>query len=300
VWTYVRLFVLPFGQNADPDVAISHGLLDHGAIVGLLAWAAVAGAAWFYRKRWPLASFGGFVYLLLIAPTSSFIPIADVLQERRLYLPFLGLALVCLEFLRRFEWKQRVMIEAPVLLLLLALTYQRSGVWGSPLALWQDSVAKSPNKVRPRFQLAEVYYEQQKFQQAVESYQIAAQLAPPDYRLLVNYGLALDQTGRHDEALAKLQQAAGLEVDPEVWTLIGQVYGEQQKTDQALQALSRAESINPGFEMTYAVRGNVYESVGRLKEAEEQYQHALRIDPYNDAVRDALTRVQRERVPRLK
>jgi Tfp pilus assembly protein PilF len=300
VWTYVRLFVLPYGQNADPDVAISHSLLDGGAIIGLLAWVAVAGAAWFYRQRWPLASFGVFVYLLLIAPTSSFIPIRDVLQERRLYLPFLGLALVCLEFLRRLEWKQRVMIEAPVLLVLLALTYQRSEVWGSPLALWQDAVAKSPNKVRPRFQLAEVYYDQQKFPQAVENYQIAAQLAPPDYRLLVNYGLALDQTGRHDEALAKFLQAAALELDPEVWTLIGQAYGEQQKTDQALQALSRAESINPGFEMTYAIRGNVYESVGRLKEAEEEYQHALRIDPYNDAVRDALTRVQRERVPRLK
>ncbi len=160
LWTYVRLFILPYGQNADPEVAISHGLLDGGAIIGLLAWAAVAGAAWFYRKRWPLASFGVFVYLLLIAPTSSFIPIADVLQERRLYLPFLGLALVCLEVLRRFDWKQRLMVEVPVLILLLAvLTYQRSGVWGSPLALWQDTVAKSPNKVRPRFQLAEVYYD---------------------------------------------------------------------------------------------------------------------------------------------
>ncbi len=116
----------------------------------------------------------------------------------------------------------------------------------------------------------------------------------------MNYGLALDQTGRHDEALAKLQQAAALELDPEVWTLIGQVYGEQQKTDQALQALNRAESINPRFEMTYAIRGNVYESVGRLKEAQEEYQHALRIDPYNDAVREALTRVQRERVLPLK
>jgi protein O-mannosyl-transferase len=294
VWTYVRLFVFPYGQNADPDVAISHGLFDGGAIFGLLAWVAVAGAAWFYRNRWPLASFGVFVYLLLLAPTSSFIPIQDVLQERRLYLPFLGLALVCLEFLRRFEWKQRLMIEAPVLLVLLALTYQRSQVWGSPLALWQDTVAKSPNKVRPRFQLAEVYYDQQKFPQAVENYEIAAKLGTPDYRLLVNYGLALDQTGRHDEALARLQQAAVLDFDPEVWTLIAQVYGEQHKVDQALQALNRAETINPAFEMTYAIRGNVYESIGALSQAMDEYQHALRIDPYNDAVREALARVQRE------
>ncbi len=37
VWTYVRLFFLPFGQNADPDVAVSQSLLDHGAIFALAA-----------------------------------------------------------------------------------------------------------------------------------------------------------------------------------------------------------------------------------------------------------------------
>lgn len=294
VWSYIRLFVLPLDQNADPDVAISQNVMDHGAIFGLIALAALVGVAWFFRKRWPLASFGIFTFLLLIAPTSSFIPIQDVLQERRVYLPFIGLALVCLEILRRFEWKQRATIEAAVLLVLAAATYQRSAVWGSPIALWQDTVAKSPNKMRPRFQLAEAYYDQQNFAEAVKNYEIASNLAPPDYRLLVNYGLALDQAGNHNEALKKLRQASELEVDPEVWTLIAQVYGEQHNTTEAMKALEQAEEINPRFEMTYAVRGNVYESVGDLKDAESEYQHALRIDPYNDAVREAVQRVQRE------
>jgi protein O-mannosyl-transferase len=298
VWTYVRFFFLPFGQNADPEVAISHGLLDSGAIFALAAWIAVAGAAWFYRKRWPLASFGVFVFLLLLAPTSSFVPIQDVLQERRLYLPFLGLALVCHEFLRRLEWKQRLMVEVPVLIALLVLTYQRSQLWGEPVALWEDTVAKSPNKIRPRFQLAEAYYDLHRFPSAVANYEIASHLGPPDYRLLVNFGLALDQTGRHDQALEKLQQASTMEVDAEVWTLIGQVYGEQGKITEALQALQRAESINPQFEMTYAIRGNVYESVGNLNAARDEYRHALNIDPNNDAVRQALEGVERKAVPR--
>ncbi len=293
VWAYVRLFVLPLGQNADPDVPLSHGLLENGAIVGLLAWVAVAVGAWFYRKRWPLASFGVFVYLLLIAPTSSVVPIQDVMQERRVYLPFLGLALVCLEPLRRFEWKQRILVEAPVLLVLLAITYQRSSVWGDPMVLWQDTVAKSPKKVRPRFQLAQAYYEQGKFQQSAENYEITTHLAPPDYRLLVNYGLALDKIGRYDDALIALQQAAALEYDPEVWTVIAQVYGQQQKVTDAMHALDQAQAINPGFEMTYAIRGNVYEfGLGDLASAAEQYRHALQLDPYNEPVRKALERVQ--------
>ncbi len=294
VWTYVRMFVLPFGQNADPDVAVSHTLLDLGAIVALAAWAAVVAAAWIYRRRWPLASFGVFVYLLLIAPTSSVIPISEPLQERRLYLPFLGLALVCLEFLRRLDWKQRVAIEVPVLIVMAALTYQRSAVWGSEMALWTDTVAKSPKKVRPRLQLADAYYQRSQFAEAAENYEKAARLAPPDYLLLVNYGLALDRGGHYEEALAKLKQAAALEYDPQVWALIGQVYGQQHKTDEAFEALDRAERINPGFELTYEIRGNVYEfDLGNKVSAAEQYRRALQIDPYNDAVRQALERVER-------
>jgi protein O-mannosyl-transferase len=294
VWIYVRMFFLPLGQNADPETAVSHTLLDSGAIVAQAAWVAVVAAAWIYRKRWPLASFGVFVFLLLVAPTSSVVPISEPLQERRLYLPFLGLALVCLEFLRRLDWKQRVMVEVPVLIVLLALTYQRSAVWGSDMALWTDTVAKSPKKYRPRFQLAQVYFDRGEFTEAAENYGVAAGLAPPDYRLLVNYGLALDRGGHYQEALAKLNQAALLEKDPEAWSLIGQVYGQMHKSDEAFQALDQAQSIDPGFEMTYAIRGNVYESLGNKVSAAEQYRRALQIDPYNDAVRQALGRAERQ------
>jgi Tfp pilus assembly protein PilF len=173
----------------------------------------------------------------------------------------------------------------------MALTYQRSAVWGSDMALWADTVAKSPKKMRPRFQLAQVYFDHGQFAEAADSYAIAANLAPPDYRLLVNYGLALDRGGHYDEALAKLRQAAALEYDPEVWTLIAQVYGQQHKTDEAFEALNRAQAIDAGFEMTYAIRGNVYESLGNMVSAAEQYRRALQIDPYNDAVHKALDRV---------
>jgi Tfp pilus assembly protein PilF len=293
LWTYVRMFVLPIGLNADPEVTVSHTLFDSGAIVGLAAWVAIAIAAWIYRKRWPLACFGVFVYLLLASPTSSFIPISEPLQERRLYLPFLGLTLVCLEFLRRLDWKQRVMIEVPVLLVMAVLTYQRSEVWGSPMALWMDTVAKSPNKLRPRFQLAHAYYEQNKFTEAAENYEVATRLGPPDYRLLVDYGLALDHGGHYEEALLKLRQASTLELDPQVWALIGQVYGQQGKPDLAFEALDRAQDIDAAFEMIYAIRGNVYEfNMGNKVSAAEQYRRALELDPYNDAVRQALQRVE--------
>jgi protein O-mannosyl-transferase len=292
LWTYVRLFFLPAGQNADPEVAVSQGLLDQGAIIALAAWVAVGVAAWIYRKRWPLASFGIGMFLLLLAPTSSVIPIADVLQERRLYLPFLGLTLVCLELLRRLRLQQRLMIEVPVLLFLMFLTYQRSTIWGSPLALWQDTVAKSPHKVRPRFQLAYAHYELGQCGEAADNYEIASRLAPPDYRLMVDWGTALDCAKRQPEAIQKLQAATQLERDPQAWALIGQVYGKQKRSAEALEALDQAEKINPDFAMTYAVRGNVYQSIGDCRAAVREFQHALVLNPAYQGLSEVLEKVQ--------
>jgi tetratricopeptide (TPR) repeat protein len=290
VWMYVRLVLLPFGQNLDPDVAITRSAFDPAAILGLVAAAALLVAAWIYRRRWPLACFGVFVFFLLLAPTSSIVPIQDPMAERRVYLPFLGLTFVALEFLRRIKLRQRLMIEAPVLVALLILTYQRSAVWANPMALWTDAVQKSPNKLRPRSQLAFAYYEQQDCQKAAQNYEIASRLAPPDYPLLVNWGHSLDCSGHPDEAVQKLREATLKERDPQAWVLLGQAYGRRNEVAEALKFLREAETINPNYVMTFAVRGNLYESIGDFPNAIQQYQKAVALDPNNEPVRQALAR----------
>jgi len=291
IWMYVRLFVLPFGQNVDPDIPLSRTLIDHGAIAGLVGLLAVVTAAWIYRKRWPLAAFGVFVFLLLLAPTSSFVPIKDVLAERRLYLPFLGLLLICLEFLRRLRTEQILWAGAAVLVACAALSYQRNQVWASPLALWQDTVAKSPRKLRPRFQLAFAYNEQRNCQEAAQQYEVASQLGPSSDDLLVNWGLALNCVGRYQEAIYKLQQALMFKDTAHVRAELGMVYAKSGRMQEALQELAQAERLNPRFEMTYVYRGNIAELAGDRAAAAREYQRALAIRPANAAARDALLRV---------
>ena len=291
IWTYLRLIVLPFGQNLDPDIAISKTSLDPAAIAGLIGLAGLLIAAWMHRKRWPLACFGVFVFFLLLAPTSSIVPIQDPMAERRIYLPFIGFAFVVLEFLRRLKLRQRLAIEIPVLLVLLALTYQRNAVWASPMALWSDAVEKSPHKLRPRSQLAFAHYELGNCAKAAENYEIASHLATPDYPLLVNWAYSLDCSGHPEEAIQKLREATTRERDPQAWALLGMVYGKQHQTTEALSSLDEADKINPNYVMAVAVRGNVYESIGDFPKAIQQYQKAVALDPNNEPVRQSLARV---------
>ncbi len=275
----------------DPDVAVSHSLLDHGAIFGLAALVALVTAAWIYRKRWPLAAFGVFMFVLLLAPTSSFVPIVDVSAERRLYLPFLGLVLVCLEFLRRLKITQAAWTGVAILAMCSVLTYQRSAVWASPVALWQDAANKSPQKWRPHFQLASALYESEQCPEAAQAFEAASRLAQPAWDLLTDWALALDCEGKWQEAVAKLQQAFQIEHSAHIQSQIGMVYAKHSQWPQALAALAEAEKIDPRFEMTYVYRGNIYEVAGNKAAAAAQYQRALALNPSNSVARDALTRV---------
>src|SRR5579872_39630 len=291
IWTYIRLFFLPFGQNVDPDVALSHNLLEHGAIFGLAALAALIAAAWIYRKRWPLAAFGIFIFLLLLAPTSSFVPILDLSAERRMYLPFLGLVLVCLEFLRRLPVSQAASVGAAILAICSVLTYQRSAVWANPVALWQDAANKSSQKWRPHFQLASALYEASMCPEAAQAFDAASRLEQPSYDLLLDWGLALDCAGNWQEALVKLQQSSTLQPSAHVQSQIGMGYAKHNKFEEALSALARGEQIDPSFDMTYAYRGQIFEATGDKAAAATQYKRALALNPSNSVARDALARV---------
>jgi tetratricopeptide (TPR) repeat protein len=294
IWMYVRLFFLPYGQNLDYDMPPSHTLLEYGAIFGLIGLAGVVAAALLYRRRYPLAAYGSLVFLLLLAPTSSFVPIADAVAERRLYLPILGLLLVSVEFLRRWRISARAMAGAlaAVLAIFGWLTYQRNHVWGDEITLWQDAVAKSPRNERAHFQLAFAYYQHGRCDLALQHYETVAQLSKPDYRLLVDWALAYDCLGKTEEAVAKLQQAGRLEQTAQLYSLLGMAYSKQGRRAEALEALNTAERLDPGFESTYLYRGNLHVTAGELEAALIDYRRALKVNPGNAAVLQAISRIE--------
>lgn len=297
IWSYLFMFVLPFGQNVDAEFSISRSITDHGAIFAILGLLAVSVAAWIYRRRFPLASYGWFVFLILIAPTSSFVPIRDPFAERRLYLPFIGLLFIAVEFLRRWRISKNALITvlAAVLVTEAAATYQRNETWSTPIDLWTDTVAKSPKKLRPRFQLAMAYFQTGHYPEAIEHFEKAAQLEPPNFDLLLDWALAYDGVGKPAEAIAKLREAANIEKSAHVYSQIGMEYGKMGQYPQALDALATAIQLNPNFMggISYVYRGDVFSAQGNKQQAAEEYRHALAIDPGNQMARDKLARLGR-------
>ncbi len=296
IWLYLRLYCWPAGLNADYDFHISRSLADSGAWLGLLALVLVTGAALYYHRRFPLAAFGWFTFLILIAPTSSFVPIKDPVAERRLYLPFIGLLLITVDLLRRIRVERKTLIAGCCVALCGCAvgTYQRSAIWGDPVALWQDTVAKSPNKVRAHFQLGFQYYTDGKCDLAVGHYAAVAKIAPPTFDLLVDWALALDCLKQTDAALEKLKQASGLENSAYLHATFGKVYAGGGRYEEALKSLDEAQRLDGNYAMTYAYRGSIHLERNEVAAAIQNYRRALELDPNNSVANQGL-RVAQER-----
>ena len=281
LWVYARLFFAPISQNLDYDMPISRTHWDYGSWLSLLSWVVLAGIAWAKRKEWPLASFGFFLFLILLSPTSSILPIRDVLVERRMYMAVFALSLVAVEFLRRWKTNTTALavLTAVIALGLMAVTYQRNEVWGSALALWGDAAAKSPNKARPHFQLAYAHYEKGQCVEASRFYARAAELQPPDDQLYVDWALALDCAGQSALALSRLEDANKIKPTAHNYALMGMIRGKTRQYDEGLAALAEAEKLDPRFAMLFAYRANIYLARSEYEQAIASFKQALVIEP---------------------
>lgn len=296
IWLYVREFLAPVGLNIDWDMPVSK-TLDAEVIVAMLGLAALAVAAWVYRKRYPLAAYGYFLFLILLAPTSSFVPIRDLVAERRMYLPFLGLVLVVLEFLRRWRTSQQSLVGvlSVIALVLAGLSYQRNVLWGSDLGIWADSVTKSPKKYRPRFQLAYALYQAGQCDAAAEQYEMTSKLQQAPYDLFVDWALALDCAHQPQRAVDTMTTGLQVERNAAGYATLGMLQFKNGNRAAAMEALDTAQRIDPNFDMTYAYRGNIYLSGQDYTDAIDEYRRALAINPRNELAADALRKAEAQR-----
>ncbi len=298
VWVYLRLFVFPFGQNVDYDFPISKTILEHGAWLGLLGLILAAGICWRYRARYPLASYGFFLFLVLLAPTSSVIPIMDPIFERRMYLPMIGLLLMVFDLLRRLSWGKMELVALLVAIVGVSavVTYQRNNLWSNAIALWQDAASKSPAKMRTRSMLGMSLLTAGRCQEAELEYSTAAKLLPVDLKhptqttadILANWGLACYCLKQTDTALTKLLQAAAIHPTAQLYSQIGMIYEGQQAWEQSLDFLSRAIKLDDAYEPTYVYVGNLYMETGRPADAINYFSQATALDPADQYARSAL------------
>lgn len=159
---YLRLCFWPVGQILDfgrwPTAHSAFDIWPQAVVIysliGMTLWALFRGSALSLLGAW---------FFLILAPTSSFIPINDYMFEHRMYLPLAAvIAAVVIAAFRLFDWFRLSSVQvarlAGTLMLLLAIflgavAFQRNTTWATDYRLWSDNVTKRPTNARAQANL---------------------------------------------------------------------------------------------------------------------------------------------------
>ncbi|MCW5890940.1 MAG: tetratricopeptide repeat protein [bacterium] len=149
---YLRLWVWPDALVIDRvDYAWTRSVLEPRAWGSLLVLGGLGVAAWRAGRRRPAALFAALWIVVTLAPESSFVPLAEAVNEHRPYLAMLGFGTLSALALWALAGGRRRPFAVAVALLALGLgtaTHVRNRVYQDDFALWQDAVAKAPANTR--------------------------------------------------------------------------------------------------------------------------------------------------------
>jgi protein O-mannosyl-transferase len=288
--TYIRLFLVPVGQNGDWGLPFFHSLVFGGAwLYVLLMLALLAVTGWLYfRNR--LAAFGLIVFLLALAPTSSIVPIRDALAERRMYVPIAGLILTALALVLDSRLSVSALRNSAVAIVAILglISCARGGVWTSDVAFWRDSTEKNPDNGRAHFGLGSALVKAHNCAAAIPSFEIARSKEPANAQFAWDLATAYQCHQDPERALVLYRTLAAAQPTAATYDQIGYIEATQGRVPQSLDAIENALRLDPNDATAYAYRGLARLALDDTEHAEADFRHALQIDPTNEAASKGL------------
>ena len=146
---------------------------------------------------------------------------------------------------------------------------------------WNDTLKKSPQKVRPVINLGHAYTTTGNIDLAVEYFEKALDLNPNIFATNYNLGNLYFERGREEEALRLLQTAALIRPKiPETHELLGEIYLKRKQIELAEFHLKRAVEIKPDYALSMRNLGLIYYfHLKKPEEAAAYFSRALSVDP---------------------
>src|SRR5262245_20333496 len=264
----------------------------------LVVLALAAGTVLSFR-RLPLVGFWGAWFFLILAPTSSILPIADLAFEHRLHLPLAAVVVLIVVAAHEGIGSLIARLGAPdafrrgveiglvllVVLLLGATTVRRNEDYRSDITIWTDTVSKRPDNARAQNNLGKALLKRERTEEAAVRFAEAVGLHPGFPIARRNLGLALLHLGRNKEAIA--QSSDAIRLDPGSWDAhheLGVVFYREGQIDDAIAQYTEALRLKPAFSEAHHSLGLALNKLGKTDLAMAQFAEAVRLKPeYADA-----------------
>ena len=291
---YLKLAIWPDPLVLDygfPDMTLT--LASVGSEAGLLIL--MLGATLF--GIWKRSSLGllGLWFLLILAPSSSFVPIAnEVAAERRVYISLAAVSVLVVWIIYRgigmFESnhqtatgtrfrRNEVLGGLVVIGVASGLGYRtvvRNVEHQEEIAVWRSSVAAVPENPRAHNNLGVLLKSGGRLAEAIERYRHALRLKPDYAEASYNLGNAMEMTADLEGAVYHYRQA--LKADPEyakAHNNLGLVLKSKGRLHEAIGHYRQALRLNPGAAESHNNLVGALEATGQADSAVAAYRRAL-------------------------
>jgi hypothetical protein len=213
---YLSRLVLPTGLSLDHGTVLRKGILgrDVWLLVPAAGILALAGWSVWSLPRRPAASFMILAFLLLLAPTSSILPVQDVCVEHRMYL---ASAIPLTATVIAGSRLGSVVLPAALVatIVLATITAVRNTVYRSPLTAWHDAVGKSGGSSRALARFGTELSKLDRHDEAIAACTAAVERNPHSPVPFAALAAALLNTDRPEQAVGVAQAGLATQADGE-------------------------------------------------------------------------------------
>jgi tetratricopeptide (TPR) repeat protein len=249
----------------------------------------ISAVAWLVRRRSPYLLVGWLWFLGTLVPVIGLVQVGGAaLADRYTYLPSIGLFIAAAFGLRdladRFRFLKIPVAVAASLMLAgcLMLTENQLRCWRDSQTLFAHAVAVTKDNDIAHINLGVALEQQGKLDEALAEYREAERLAPGRYQVHNNLGNLLANMGKPKEALAEYHEAVRLDPGlPFLHDGLGSELAELGRFSEAMNEFTNAARLDPAYPWPHFEMGKTLLKQGRDAEAMDQFREALRIEPDN-------------------
>jgi protein O-mannosyl-transferase len=228
-------------------------------------------------------------FLGTLVPVIGLVQVGSAaLADRYTYIPSIGV-FIAVTFgigglADRFQFPKKAIAAAAALILAicLILTENQLRCWHDSETLFAHALAVTKNNHVAHVNLGVALEQKGELNEALAEYRAAEQLAPELYHIHNNLGNLLDNLGHPNEALIEYRWAVLLSPGrPSLHNGAGMILAELGRFDEALRQFKEAARLDPAYPWAYLEIGKLRLKQGRDAEAIDEFRAALRIDPDN-------------------
>lgn len=308
IFHYFQMLFVPTALSADTDWGLLPRIWDIRFFIGCAFILIMLGII-FYTSKTPRQrpiSFGLLWFFITLAPTSSIIPLGEVLNDHRMFLPFVGLAMSVTWTIALIIDKYAAIIAAQAqyrvigfiaLFVTLSLyaygTHERNNVWHTEESLWYDVTIKSPQNGRGLMNYGLTQMAKGDYKTTRVYFERAALLLPAYYTLDINLAV-LNAAEGNDTAAEQYFLKAIKDGNnfPDAHFYYARFLLSKGRYNEALGECVKTVQISPHYLEARLLLMNIYEATENWSELKLMAESTLAIAPNDARVKQYLIAAQ--------